>query len=170
LRILLEPYGRPRLRFVSTTGNGAISNWFTLEPGDPGNDYFDSDGIDPDFTNSQKAPANWNWDNNLAQWSRFWILIYTSELTSFTPVSSYDDSAQYDNSTDFWDGYFTSAHVADMVQLSRDWKAAGSDIAGLFLVHDDTAFDPTGSGAGYPNGTWNLDYNRRGGVTYAYTR
>lgn len=170
LRIFLLSKGRPRLAFVSTTGDGNVSNWFTLAPGDPENDYFEADGIDSEFTNHQESPANWNWDGDFAQWSRFWILIYTSGLTSPTATSLYDDVAEWDSGSDYWDGYFTSAEIADMVQLARDWKAAGSDIAGLFLVHDDSIFDPTGSGAGYPDGTWNLDYNRRGGVTYSYER
>ncbi len=179
LRILLKPIGRPRIRYVSTTGDGAESQWFTLEPGNGVRDYFEIDGLDPEFSRHLEAPGNWLWDAGATngKWSRFWILIYTSGLTTTTPTSLYDDVAEWDGGTDYWDGYLTSDQIQDIVDLCNDWKAAHSQLEGVFLVHDDSIFDPTGSGAGFPDGTWDnlIDpftgaFNRATNVTYSYER
>lgn len=171
LRIFLAARGRPMIRFVTTTGSGGRTQWFTLAPGDGIRDYFAEDGLDPEFTEYQATPANWDWDGNLSQWSRFWILIYTSGLTDVVASTEYDGTGEWDGGADHWDGSLTSDEITGMVELCTEWKAAGSRLQGLFLVHDDTIFDPTGSGAGYPDGTWDLWTNRLlDGVTYSYVR
>lgn len=179
LRILLRPYGRPRIRYVSTTGDGAESQWFTLEPGNGARDYFEIGGLDPEFSRHLATPGNWLWDAGATtgKFSRFWILIYTSGFTSTTATTEWDGTGEWDGGADYWDGYLTSGQVQDIVDLCNDWKAAHSQLEGVFLVHDDTVFDPTGSGAGYPDGTWDdmIDpstgaFNRAENVTYSYER
>jgi hypothetical protein len=169
LRIFLAPFGRPMIRYVSTTGSGGYSQWFTLAPGDGTVDYFEIGGLDPEFSRVLTTPGNWIWDATTGKWSRFWILIYTSGLTSGRADFDGGDGEDYDNG-EVYDGYFSAAEMTDIAQLCIDWSAAHSKLAGLFLVHDDTIFDPTGSGAGYPDGTWNLWANRRTGVTYSIDR
>lgn len=172
LRVYLSPFGRPQIRYVSTTGDGAESQWFTLAPGDGGNDYFQLGGTDPEFSRYLNILGNWKWDADASagQYSRFWILIYTSGLATDVPQSTWDVDGEWDGPGTYWDGTFTDAQVSDMAQLCIDWSAAHGYLGGLFLVHDDTAFDPTGSGAGYPDGTWDLNANRRAGVTYSVVR
>jgi hypothetical protein len=172
LRILLLPYGRPTIKHVVSSGDGTFAQWSQLAPGDGTRDYFEVGGLDPEYSSTVTTPSNWLWDPaaTTGSWSRFWILIYTSGLTGDTPTIDWDGDGEWDSGFDYWDGSFTSDQVADMVSLCNDWKAAHSQLQGLFLVHDDAAFDAAGSGAGYPDGTWNLDYNRRSGVTYAYER
>jgi hypothetical protein len=171
LRIFLAQFGRPQMRIVSTTGDGAESQWFTLAPGDASRDYFEIGGLDPEFSRHVEAPGNWLWDANATagHWSRFWVLIYTSGLTSGRIDYDGGDSEDYDESH-VYDGYFSAAQVTDLAQLCIDWTAANSMLGGLFLVHDDAIFDPTGSGAGYPDGTWNLWANRITDVTYSVDR
>lgn len=171
LRIMLLPYGRPLLRYVSTSGDGAQSQWFTLQPGDSTRDYFQIGGLDPEFSRTLTTPGNWIWDANATAgyYSRYWILIYTSGLTNPIQPIDWDGVDEWDGGG-YWDGYLQSDVLADCAQLCIDWGAAQSRLTGLFLVHDDTTFDPTGSGAGYPNGTWNLWANRRTGVTYSIVR
>lgn len=181
LRIFLAPFGRPLLRYVSTSGDGAESQWFSLAPGDGTNDYFELGGLDPEFTRHVATPANWVWDAGATagEWSRFWILIYTSGLTGLIEPSVWDASGTWDDPAGetYWDGYFSDEQVADMARLCSDWASPTSFLAGLFLVHDDAAFDPTGSGALYPDGDWNLLVDpvtgattRRDGVTYSIDR
>lgn len=183
LRILLLPYGRPRLRHITTSGDGAMSQWYTLEPGDGTIDYFETNPrdrpLDPEFSRHLAKPGNWLWDAGATsgEYSRFWILIYTSDLTTPTAQTDWDGSGTWDSGTDFWDGYLTSDTIQDVVDLCTEWKFAGSQLQGVFLVHDDALFDPTGSGANYPDGTWDnlIDpttgaFNRAENVTYAYER
>jgi hypothetical protein len=183
LRIFLAPFGRPQLRYVSTSGSGTHSQWFTLAPGDGLNDYFEIGGLDPEFSRELVTPANWLWDPlaSTGRWSRFWILIYTSGLTGSVQTAEQWDGgiAQWGDGSTKWgaETFFTFEQLSDMAQLCIDWCVPNSKLAGLFLVHDDTAFDPTGSGALYPDGDWNLLVDpttgvatRRTGVTYAITR
>jgi len=178
LRIFLSPYGRPQIRLVSTSGDGAESQWFTLAPGNGVRDYFELGSIDPEFTRHLEAPGNWIWDAGATagKWSRYWVLIYTSGLADLLPVATWDGADEWDGGA-IWDGYFAADMLRDLAQLCIDWSTPQSKLGGLFLVHDDDAFDPTGSGAGHPDGTWNLLVDpttgapiRRTGVTYSITR
>ncbi len=167
LRILLSPYGRPMLRYVHTTGDGGMTEWFTLAPGDGVQDYFVYGANDPEFSRVLKKPGNWIWDPQAStgQWSRYWILIYTSGLTAPTGAVEWDDGVS------LWDSGLSSLIIADCISACADMQAANSACYGIFQVHDDSIFDPTGSGAGYPDGTWNLWANRLlDGVTYSYVR
>lgn len=173
VRIFLRRYGRPLLRYVSTAGDGSVSQWHTLAPGDGTNDYFLLDRLDPEFTTHTETPANWLWDANASNghWSRFWILIYTSSMTETIATTEWDGAGEWDGGSDYWDGVLTSTEITEMVTMLNTFKASNSQLQGLFLVHDDSIFDPTGSGAGFPDGTWNLWANRlHTGVTYSYVR
>ncbi len=172
LRIFLRRFGRPLLRYVSTAGDGSISQWHTLLPGDGTRDYFELDTVDPEFQTHTANPANWLWDPlaSTGHWSRFWILIYTSGMTNTIQQTEWDGAGEWDSGSDYWDGFISSTEIAEMVAMLKTFHARNAQLQGLFLVHDDTAFDPTGSGAGYPDGTWNLDGNRIGNVSYAYER
>lgn len=177
LRIFLQRFGRPLLRYVSTSGDGGISQWHTLAPGDGLNDYFELGQLDPEFTTHTEKPGNWIWDTNATNghWSRFWILIYTSGMTDALATTKWDGAGEWDGGSDYWDGFIASTEILEMVTMLKFFKAANSRLQGLFLVHDDTAFDPTGSGSGYPGGNWDLIVDpstgapiRREGVTYSY--
>lgn len=179
LRIYLQTLGRPLIRHVCSAGDGSCAQWSTLNPGDGTRDYFEVGGIDPEYESVSTAPSNWLWDAGATtgKWSRFWILIYTSGLTSATPTTTWDGDGEWDSGSDYWDGYLTAGQVQDIVDLCNDWKAAHSQLEGVFLVHDDSLFDPTGSGANFPDGTWDtlIDpttgaFNRAENVTYAYER
>jgi hypothetical protein len=91
-------------------------------------------------------------------------------MTDLVPTTEWDGAGEWDGGSDFWDGYIESTEITEMVTMLNTFKASNSRLQGLFLVHDDTAFDPTGSGVGYPDGTWDLWANRRSGVTYSYVR
>lgn len=170
LRIFLAAYGRPRLRIVSTDGDGSRSQWCTLDPGDGTRDYFELGGLDPEFSRHVEAPGNWNWDGDFYRWSRYWVLIYTDEMTGVSPPEDWDGGiAEWDGSAT-WDGYLPAAVMADIVSLCQDWDAAQSMLAGVFQVHEPGIFDPTGSGAGFPDGTWYLHKNRIEGVSYSFVK
>jgi hypothetical protein len=98
-------------------------------------------------------------------------------MANTIPQTQWDDTGQWDGGSDYWDGFISSTEIAEMVTMLKTFHARNAQLQGLFLVHDDTAFDPTGGGAGYPNGTWQnmIDpmtgaFNRRAGVTYSYER
>jgi hypothetical protein len=171
LRIMLLSYGRPMLRFVHTTGNGGITEWFTLAPGDGTKDYFITEGTDPEFSRVLAKPGNWLWDPQAStnQWSRYYLLIYTSGLDDQSYIE-WDGDGEWDDGVSKWDQGLPAEIIGDILELASDMQAANSACYGIFQVHDDAALDPAGSGAGYPDGTWQFVANRRQDVTYSYVR
>jgi hypothetical protein len=114
------------------------------------------------------AGNNWNWDGQTDQ-IRFWIIIYRNE--GFTPWFWGD--GHYWGGGQSW-GYeenFTENFAVDARNFIQQWKAAGSHAwisGGLIVTGDATLLDPTGSGAGYPDGTWSTYANRAGIPTTFY--
>lgn len=176
LRILLEPYGRPELAFVSTTGSGSVSNWFTLLPGDGTRDYFEADGIDPEFVNHQQIPVNFNWDGNLSQWARFAIIIRMDGITTPDISAGQWDGASLWDGVNVWDGGLSNPVVQDILSLATDWKAAGSRCDWILFTPNNTVLAPNGTSVTvppwnyttYPNGTWNQLDKRNPDVICAY--
>jgi hypothetical protein len=125
-----------------------FTDWWTIQDGE--------------ISHFRNSPWNWNWDNQLGQ-IRFWVIIYRNE--GFTPWFWGDGH--------FWGGgqswgfeeNFTQNFAYDARNFIRQWKAAGSHclaLGGIIVTGDASLFDPTGFGAGYPNGTWNVYANRAG--------
>lgn len=180
LRIFLLPYGRPLLRYVSTTGDGAESQWFTLAPGDGTVDYFINDGLDPEFTRYLSTVGNWKWDAaaSAGKWSRFWILIYSDGITApSAEVGEWDGSSTWDGVAS-WDSPLFGAEVGSIVDLCSEWKAAHSQLNGVLFVPDQTIFDPTGTPvtvpptnySTYPDSNYDDLTKRHPDVVYAYVR
>jgi hypothetical protein len=180
LRIFLAPYGRPLLRYVSTTGDGAESQWLSLAPGDGANDYFEIGGLDPEFSRHLSIVGNWKWDAaaSAGQYSRFWILIYTDGITSpSAETGTWDGTGEWDGTT-VWDSALLSTQITDVVSLCSEWKAAHSQLNGVLLVPDESIFDPTGTPStvapwGYstfPDSNYDDLSKRHPDVVYAYAR
>jgi len=107
-----------------------------------------------------QEPSNWDWDSadplrptRLADRDpRFWVIIYQDSasglfaLDQSSPIQVYD----FADATSYGD----PDEGLDLARFAEDWKSAGSWCAGVIIAYDATLFDPTGSGAGYPDGTW----------------
>jgi hypothetical protein len=174
LRILLAPYGRPELVFVSTTRD--LSNWFTLLPGDEANDYFESDGIDTEFSNHQQDPPNWDWDGDVTQWSRFGIIIRMDGITNPDVSAGEWDGASLWDGVNVWDGGLSNPVVQDILSLATEWKAAGSRCDWILFTPDNTVLSPTGTSSTVapwnyttmPDGEWDQVNKRNPDVIFAY--
>jgi hypothetical protein len=178
LRILLEPYGRPELAFVSTSGDGSVSNWFTLLPGDGLNDYFEADGLDPEFVNHQQFPANFNWDGDFAKRTRFGIIIRMDGITNpDVSAGEWDGASEWDG-VNVWDGGLSNPVVQDILSLATEWKAAGSRCDWILFTADNTILSPSGTSSTvapwnyttYPDGDWDQLDKRNPDVIFAYVR
>lgn len=152
----------PSMRYIvnGIDHNGArFADWWTL-----------SDGQLTYYRN-QNASAwgnNWNWDNQDGQ-IRFWVIIYRNE--GFTPWFWGDGHFWGGGQSWGYEENFTANFAYDARNLIRQWKAAGShclSLGGVIVTGDTSLFNPTGSGAGYPNGTWGTYANRAGIPTTFY--
>jgi hypothetical protein len=178
LRIFLEPYGRPLIRYVSTSGDNAQTQWFELQPGTGDDDYFEIDGVDADFSRELVTPANWIWDASTGKWSRFWVIIYLASGANPAVIpGEWDGTSEWDG-TNVWDCPLSAAEVADIVALINDWKAANSMLYGVFFAPSSLVFSPfavasTVAPWGYstmPDGNYHDLTKRRPDACYAYSR
>lgn len=141
----------PTIRYVvnGVDQNGvSFADWWTLSGGT--------------LTHVRKNPSNWNWDNQVGQ-IRFWIIVYRNE--GFTPWFWGDGHYWGGGQSWGFEENFTDNFAYDAHNLVAQWKAAGShmlQLGGLIVTGDMSLFDPSGSGAGYPNGTWTTYANRAG--------
>ncbi len=105
------------------------------------------------------SQANWDWDGDAAQWSRFWVILHPP--STFWQVSPFDwgDAAGSDWGED--DGHtLGSTATYDEVQTIRpivaDWKPAGTKCINVIVAFDPASFDPTAAvdSTGMPDGLW----------------
>lgn len=148
----------PRLRYVvpgRESDGTTFADWWTLEGGT--------------YSYHRQTPSNWDWDSatGVDHTGRFWLIVYRNE--GFTPW--YWGDGHYWGGGQSW-GYeesFTENFGADARRFVFQWKAAGSQAwlsGGIIVTGDQSLWSPTGSGASYPNGTWNLASNRTVGPFY----
>lgn len=163
LEALVTP-ATPRIRIVWSTvdvalGTGQlITTWVTLNP-DGSTDVL------------QRQPGNWNWDGlHNPQWSRFWVIVYPGVFAESS--QTWDDGSLWDDGH-LWDiGGVTPDQINTMRRIIQTWKRAASQCGattfggGLIAAFSGGIFDPTGSGAGYPDGTWGNPSNRNTGAAY----
>lgn len=128
-------------------------NWFTIE----------ADGSESTSINA----GNWDWDGgSLAEWARFWIIIYPVGGTDPWSISGDWGDA------DLWGAGVwgtagktigttaTTDQVAAVRQIVRDWKPAGTFCEWIIVAFDDATFTP--DGATDPGGEWGTWGNHTG--------
>lgn len=147
----------PVIRYVvnGTDANGVrFADWWTL-----------SSGV---LSFHRQSPSNWDWDGQTDQ-IRFWIIIYRNE--GFTPWFWGDGHMWGGGQSWGYEEEFTENFAVDARAFVNKYKAAGShawQLGGLIVTGDSSLFVPSGSGAGYPDGTWTTYANRTGIPTTFY--
>ena len=136
----------PIVRYVKHSPSLNRATWWTR----------DAQGVE---TYATKSPSNWDWDSTDAgrpasldaKDTRFWVIIYQNPTTSM--LARRGNAAQ--QSPPHMRGTTGLVnHGVDLYDLAMTWKMAGSWCAGVIVSWDAAAFSPTGSGSGYPDGTW----------------
>jgi hypothetical protein len=145
--ISLQPYflpgALPRIRIVHQMGDGSRCTWHTLNP-------------DGTYEVYRAIPSNWDWDTFAEQWSRFWVIIDVSGMSTAGAAQWDDGIADYDDGVTVWDGYLTGAKRDDIVAIINDSKAAHSTLWGVILATDPDSFDPTSTAVTDVNGATSL--------------
>ena len=147
IKAYLDPYVVP-MRIVNNGGS-----WYTLNP-DGSREY-------------EIANANWDWDAQPAQWSRFWVILYPpAEL--WTRLPDVGDPALWGGAIGT-DGYTvgstaTPDHVASIRQIVDQWKDAKSLCVNVIVSFDSALFAPGDTMPPNPDGTWGNSSKVVGGV------
>ncbi len=159
LQAYFLPGPLPLLRAVHQAGDGSAATWHELTP----------EGV---YSWHRAVPSNWNWDGQDAEWSRFWVIVYITDVFPAAPPN-WNGGQNWDGG-DLWDGYVTAAQISAMVQAVTSWAAAHEMFYGLIFATDPDSFDPTASIVIDPAGWSNLPDGKWGApvdpVTGAPTR
>lgn len=140
-----------RIRNVFVTAQAAhVAVWHSL---------LESVDIDGTLELIKTTPENWNWDG-LFKGARFWTLLYVTGI--FTDDGDHNDPGDH-NDGGHVGSSATGAQIATVKKLISFWRGAHAHSYYTLIVFDDSLFDPTGSGANYPDGHWDL-WSEGGGL------
>jgi hypothetical protein len=103
---------------------------------------------------------NWNWDGNLSQWSRFWVIIYPG--TQWTTEGAWGTGTWGDTSGTIGTT-ITPEQATTLRAIVADWKPAGTS-QNIVIATNAASFSPASP---EPNGTWGKWYRYSGGTAIA---
>lgn len=119
------------------------------------------------------SPSNWDWDGTTAAFSRYWVIVYvptslwSGEGLWGQPVGPgggvWGDGGVWGLSATYEQGQTVEAII-------RDWNPPHARCAGVIVTWDLFSFDPSDSGAGFPDGTWDRAGADDGAGNYVLTR
>lgn len=147
----LRPYFVPQtplMRIVAANAERAM--WATYE-------------VDGSMSYVRRDPSNWDWDSEIhtdpQTIHRWWLIIYPEPPIVPQPLDVQVSETSTIGST------LLIQQALDTVSIGQRFQRLGAYFQGLILAFDPASFDPNGSGAGYPDGTWwrtykNGQYNR----------
>lgn len=129
-------------------------NWWTIE-------------ADGSYT-SNVDTGLWNWDGgSLANWARFWLIIYpVGGTTPWAPSGNWGDATLWgDGKWGHSDRTIGTTATVDQVaavrQIVRDWSPRHAVCEWIIIAFDPASFSPSGSTD--PAGTWGTWSNHTGG-------
>jgi hypothetical protein len=108
------------------------------------------------------SPSNWDWDSAYPFAAepptihRWWVILYAP------PGIEPHDVAEVPSDTISMGSSLSIQDAKNVFDLANYWRSIGTTLWGWILAFDPESFNPTGSGAGYPDGTWYRDYNEVG--------
>lgn len=153
----LHPYfldqpALPKMRIVHQSNHPTpVATWHTL----------DSAGV---YSVHRATPSNWNWDDVPEKRARFWLIIYTDQLSVPSPAQNVWDGPQEWDGGSIWGGLLTRAQMDDIVSMIREAKAAHSVLWGVIFATDPASFDPASTLVVDPDGWSNLPNGKWGSV------
>ena len=110
------------------------------------------------YQSYEASPSNWVWDSSdplraasiAARDPRGWIIVYQDPDVA-GPFQILDTDPGFGSLANV---IADERHGQDLKRLQQYWRSAGFWAAGIIIAQDPTLFEPTGSGVGYPDGTW----------------
>lgn len=99
----------------------------------------------------------WDWDGNPAdstgqvQWSRFWVVIYPTNIWTVTAQKWGDASPKYEANAGQWGVVMPREHIRSLQAIVSDWKPGGTRCTHIIIAFDPASFDPA---APEPDGSW----------------
>lgn len=136
------------VNFRTVNGHGS---WHTL-------DYLGN------ATHYHKDPTNWDWDGVTASWSRYWVIIYVPSSLA-TVDGDWGDPGDWGDGG-AWGTTLTVDQCLTIRSIIAEWNPPHADCPEIILAFDLGSFSPSGAGAGYPAGDWDMWANRLSTARY----
>lgn len=131
---------------VSRSG---YADWFTFTP---------SGGME----HYRATPSNWDWDGATNKPTRVFVILYPAG--AFTGKGTWGDGSKWGDRVNTWGMSATRDQVRTLEFIVREWMPPHAKCGQLIVALDPASFAPNGSGAGYPDGTWDKWHKTSGGV------
>lgn len=157
VQALFEPE-RPTVRVV--WGNSTRANWATVYGTDDVSSIDVGRGAPAgEYWDLRRSTSNWDWwseyfaqpevaDDEPVRLSSVWVIVYMPASVALLGADVVGNPLQSVGST------MTARAALNISLMARHWAGAHVRLEGWILASDHTSFDPAGSGAGYPDGTW----------------
>lgn len=100
--------------------------------------------------------ADWDWDGDASNWSRFWVVLTDH---GWTDDGTWDDPGIWDDGGT-WDSTASIEEVRSIQALIRQWKPGHMVCVNVVVVLDANAWSPT------PTGDWDRMENRNEAASY----
>lgn len=137
----------PKMRVV--WGNSTRAEWSTLNE-------------DGSLEFHRADPSNWDWDSAYPfqiepqTIHRGWLIVYAPASVLSHPITVAPSETISVGST------LLAQACQDVYDIGMLNHRTGARLWGWILAFDPASFDPAGSGAGYPDGTWYRSYKMDG--------
>jgi hypothetical protein len=125
-------------------------------------------GTDGVISTHRESPTNFDWDSETNvdssnQWARFFIVIHSDAGNPWDPAADWGGGTAWKGGQ-LWGFTGTPLEIAGLRQILDDWRPAHAICPWVIVAFDAASFNPTGSGAGYPDGWWGKWHKVVGGV------
>lgn len=139
----------PKVQIVTDSGH-----WYTTQPTPSGN----QETVLPPTARPPAAASNWDWDALAGtDWWRFWLIVDGTALATTTPLWG-APGLRWGAPGLTWGG-LPHGMGDDIRAIVQAWMPEHSFCQNIIFDYFGH-FLPTGSGAGYPAGNWDLWANR----------
>jgi len=115
----------------------------------------------------REVPTNWLWDTyGWTYDSRYYLIIYLDDHGPLVPQVLWGSGVTWGQGSLYWGVSATDGLGESIKAIVAEWGIPNAICDWVIFAFDATSFDPAGSGAGYPAGTWDQWVNRLSTARY----
>ena len=113
-------------------------------------------------THHVEGSSNWLWDGFTTAYSRYWVIVYPP--ADLWVSRTWGGGQLWGQADCTWGSTATPEQIATLQAITDEWNPPHASCYGTLLALDPSSFGPTGSGTGFPDGTWYAWHKDAAGV------